>query len=152
MRAVLQRVSQASVATNQTIKSKIGPGLLILLSVGDTDNQEDLKWLCKKIVRLRIFSDETGLMNLSLLQTGGEALILSQFTLHANTKKGNRPSFNHAAPPHLAVQLYNRFVKMFECELNNSSAVKTGEFGANMQVSLINDGPVTIYIDSKLRE
>lgn len=152
MRAVLQRVSHASVAIDGTVKSKIGPGLLILLSIGDVDNQTDLKWMCKKIVRLRIFDDKEGLMNLSLQQTCGEALILSQFTLHANTKKGNRPSFNHAASPGLAVQFYNRFVEMFKSELDEPAAVKTGVFRAHMQVSLVNDGPVTIYMDSKARE
>ncbi len=152
MRAVLQRVSHASIRIDGEIKSEIGPGILILLSVGNSESEDDLKWLCKKIVRLRIFNDGAGLMNLSLLDAGGEALILSQFTLHASTKKGNRPSFNHAAPPDLAALFYNRFVEVLKRELNKPEAVKTGEFGADMQVSLVNDGPVTIYMDTKLRE
>jgi len=150
MRVILQRVSQASVSINNEIHGAIGNGLLILLGVESEDSLEDIQWLTKKIVNQRIFSDEDGKMNLSLLDINGEALVVSQFTLHASTKKGNRPSFIKAASPQIAIPLYEDFIK----ELNEKlqKPVKTGEFGADMQVSLINDGPVTIIMDSKLKE
>lgn len=150
MRVILQRVSQASVSINNEIHGAIENGLLILLGVESEDSLEDTQWLTKKIVNQRIFSDEDGKMNLSLLDINGEALVVSQFTLHASTKKGNRPSFIRAASPQIAIPLYEDFIK----ELNEKlqKPVKTGEFGADMQVSLINDGPVTIIMDSKLKE
>ncbi len=150
MRAVIQRVSQASVTIKGEVKSSIGQGLLILLGVEDADGQEDIEWLCKKISQLRIFSDEAGLMNLSVQDIGGEVIVVSQFTLHASTKKGNRPSFIRAAKPDTAIPLYEKFV----ATLREISALKvaTGEFGADMQVALINDGPVTIAMDTKVKE
>jgi len=150
MRTVIQRVSSASVEINQQIKSKIGVGLLILLGIEHDDKLEDVEWLCGKIVRLRIFGDENGAMNLSVQDIKGEALVVSQFTLHASTKKGNRPSFIKAAKPELAIPLYQNFIATLQKELGKS--IQTGEFGADMKVSLTNDGPVTILIDSKNRE
>jgi D-tyrosyl-tRNA(Tyr) deacylase len=150
MRAVIQRVSNASVTVGRKIHSEIGNGLLILLGIEETDNQEDIEWLCGKILRLRVFDDENGVMNLSVLETGGEVLIISQFTLHASTKKGNRPSYIKAARPEKAILLYESFIKTMDLTLGKPS--KTGIFGAEMQVSLINDGPVTIIIDTKNRE
>jgi D-tyrosyl-tRNA(Tyr) deacylase len=150
MRAVIQRVSQASVAINNEIKSKIQTGLLILLGVEDSDNDEDINWLAKKIVQLRVFGDENEVMNLSVKEIDGEILIVSQFTLHASTKKGNRPSYIKAAKPEIAIPLYERFILQIENELGKK--VMTGEFGAMMQVSLVNDGPVTILIDTKNKE
>jgi D-tyrosyl-tRNA(Tyr) deacylase len=150
MRAVIQRVSNASVTIGRKIHSEIGNGLLILLGIEETDNQEDIEWLCGKILRLRVFDDENGVMNLSVLETGGEVLIISQFTLHASTKKGNRPSYIKAARPEKAIPLYESFIKTMDLTLWKPS--KTGIFGAEMQVSLINDGPVTIIIDTKNRE
>lgn len=150
MRAVIQRVSQASVTIYGEVKSSIGPGLLILLGVEDADGQEDIEWLCKKISQLRIFGDEAGLMNLSVQDIGGEMIVVSQFTLHASTKKGNRPSFIRAAKPEMAIPLYEKFVET----LRTVSGLKvgTGEFGADMKVALVNDGPVTIVIDTKVKE
>lgn len=150
MRAVIQRVSQASVTIYGEVKSSIGPGLLILLCVEDADGQEDIEWLCKKISQLRIFGDEAGLMNLSVQDIGGEMIVVSQFTLHASTKKGNRPSFIRAAKPEMAIPLYEKFVET----LRTVSGLKvgTGEFGADMKVALVNDGPVTIVIDTKVKE
>ena len=150
MRALLQRVSQASVTIDGKEKSRIGWGLLILLGIEHDDGPEDAAWLCKKIAALRIFSDEEGLMNRSVQDIGGSMLVISQFTLHANTKKGNRPSFIRAARPEQAIPLYETFVKMLE-EVSGCP-VGTGEFGADMKVALLNDGPVTIWIDSKTKE
>ena len=150
MRVVIQRVQSASVTINNQIESSTGGGLLILVGVEDADNEDDAVWLCKKIANLRIFNDEQGVMNLSLKNTAGEALIVSQFTLHASTKKGNRPSYIKASKPEIAVPLYEFFCKEMEKELEKP--VKTGIFGADMKVQLLNDGPVTICIDSKNRE
>lgn len=150
MRVVIQRVSQASVEINQHIKSKIGVGLLILLGIEHDDTYEDIEWLCGKIARLRIFGDEDGAMNLSVLDVNGDIIVVSQFTLHASTKKGNRPSFMKAARPEVATPLYQQFIATLQKELGKS--IQTGEFGADMKVALINDGPVTILIDSKNKE
>jgi D-tyrosyl-tRNA(Tyr) deacylase len=150
MRILLQRVSQASVTIEGQIKSSIGPGLLILLGIEHDDVQEDADWLCKKIAGLRIFSDAAGLMNLSVQDIDGNCLVVSQFTLHASTKKGNRPSFIRAARPETAIPLYEYFVKTLEKETNRP--VQTGAFGADMKVALINDGPVTIWMDSRAKD
>lgn len=150
MRVVIQRVSEASVTIDGRIKASIGSGLLILLGIEDADTQEDIAWLCSKISKLRVFGDENGVMNLSVQDVGGELLAVSQFTLHASTKKGNRPSYIRAARPDFAIPMYEAFVK--ELESVSGIPVGTGEFGADMQVRLLNDGPVTIIIDSKLRE
>lgn len=150
MRVVIQRVSSASVETNQQIKSKIGTGLLILLGIEHEDTPEDIEWLCGKIARLRIFADENGVMNLSIQEIKGEVLLISQFTLHASTKKGNRPSYIKAARPEIAIPLYEQFITTLQKELDKP--IQTGEFGADMKVALINDGPVTILIDSKNKE
>ena len=150
MRAVIQRVSTASVTIEGQVKSSIGKGLMILLGIEPADNEADAEWLCKKIGSMRIFSDEAGLMNLSVQDTGGELLVVSQFTLHASTKKGNRPSFIRAARPEQAVPLYEKFVAMLSAE--TGIQVQTGEFGADMKVSLVNDGPVTIIMDSQAKE
>ena len=150
MRAVIQRVSSASVTIDGQVKSSIGKGLLILLGVGYEDGQEDIDWLVKKISGLRIFDDEDGVMNRSVVDVGGEALVVSQFTLMASTKKGNRPSYIHAAGHEIAVPLYESFcVALSE---GVGKPVGTGEFGADMKVSLVNDGPVTICIDTKNKE
>ena len=150
MRVVIQRVKEASVTIDAKIKSAITEGLLILVGVEDVDTDEDIKWLAAKIANLRIFGDENGLMNRSVVDINGEMLVVSQFTLHASTKKGNRPSFLKAAKPDFAVPMYERFV----AELVKISGLKvvTGEFGADMKVALLNDGPVTIWIDSKNKE
>jgi D-aminoacyl-tRNA deacylase len=150
MRVVLQRVSEASVTINGSIKSKIKQGVLILLGIENEDSEEDIQWLCGKIAKMRIFNDENGVMNNSLLEVKGEVLVVSQFTLHASTKKGNRPSYIRAAKPDVAIPLYEKFVKSLEQEIGKP--IGTGEFGADMQVSLLNDGPVTITIDSKNKE
>lgn len=150
MRAVIQRVSEASVTIQGAIKSAIGPGLVVFLAVETNDNADDIEWLGGKIVRLRIFSDEAGLMNRSVQEIHGEILLISQFTLFASTKKGNRPSYLRSAKPEVAIPLYERFVACLGRELGRP--VRTGEFGAMMRVSLTNDGPVTILIDSKARE
>lgn len=150
MRVVLQRVSEASVTINGNVKSQIGQGLLILLGIEAEDSVEDIDWLCGKISRMRIFNDANGVMNESLLQVDGEALVVSQFTLHASTKKGNRPSYIKAAGPDTAIPLYEQFVERLEKELGKE--VGTGEFGADMKVALLNDGPVTIVVDSRNRE
>ena len=147
MRVVIQRVSEASVTINQKIKSQIQQGFLILLGIEPSDNDEDIQWLCKKISGLRVFGDEKGLMNVSIKDISGEIIVVSQFTLHASTKKGNRPSFIKAAKPDIAIPLYEKFVK--QLEMISGRPVYTGEFGADMKVALINDGPVTIIIDSK---
>ena len=150
MRVVIQRVAKASVTIHNITKSSIGVGLLVLLGIESSDAQEDIDWLCGKISRLRVFSDKNGIMNLSVTDIDGEILVVSQFTLHASTHKGNRPSYINAAKPHFAIPMYERFVKKLDEEINKT--VQTGEFGAMMEVSLINDGPVTIIIDSKNRE
>jgi D-tyrosyl-tRNA(Tyr) deacylase len=147
MIVVIQRVSESSVKIDGQVKSSIGEGLMILLGIEDADGQEDVDWLSKKIVNLRIFPDEAGVMNRSVLEVGGEILLISQFTLHASTKKGNRPSYIAAAKPDIAIPLYEKMIESLESELGKS--IGTGEFGADMKVSLINDGPVTILIDSK---
>jgi len=149
MRAVIQRVSAAEVAIGNTIRSSIAGGLLVLLGIEDADNQEDIEWLSAKLVHLRIFDDEQGVMNLDIQQTGGDILIISQFTLHAATKKGNRPSYIKAAKPETALPLYERMIQQLQIDLGKTIA--TGEFGADMRVSLVNEGPVTIIIDSKNR-
>jgi D-aminoacyl-tRNA deacylase len=150
MRVVIQRVKGASVKIGQQIFSEIGPGLLVFVGIEDEDHSEDVDWLCGKIVQLRIFDDSNGVMNLSVIETGGEILAVSQFTLHAKTKKGNRPSYIKAANSTVAIPLYNQFTDSLSRLLGKK--VKTGEFGAMMEVSLVNDGPVTILIDSKNRE
>lgn len=150
MRAIIQRVSQASVTIEGEVKSQIGPGLLILLGIEDTDGGEDIDWLTKKIAQLRIFGDENGLMNLSVQDIKGQIIVVSQFTLHASTKKGNRPSFIRAARPETAIPLYEQFVAALRAI--SGLEVGTGEFGADMKVSLLNDGPVTIVMDTKAKE
>jgi D-tyrosyl-tRNA(Tyr) deacylase len=150
MRVVIQRVSKASVSIGGQLKASIEKGLLVLLGIENSDKQEDIDFLVKKIVNLRIFDDANGVMNCSVLETGGEILCVSQFTLHASTKKGNRPSYIRAAKPDVAVPMYNTFCKELTKALNKT--VQTGEFGADMQVALINDGPVTICMDSKNKE
>lgn len=150
MRVILQRVSEASVTIDRQMKAKIGVGLLILIGIEDNDSVEDIAWLVLKIAKLRIFPDADGMMNLSVQDTGGEIMVVSQFTLHASVKKGNRPSYIRAARPEIAMPLYEQFVAAIRLETN--SKVETGEFGADMKVALINDGPVTIFIDSKNRE
>jgi D-tyrosyl-tRNA(Tyr) deacylase len=150
MRAILQRVSSASVAIAGETVAAIGPGLLVLLGIEDGDGPEDIAWLAPKIARMRIFPDEAGLMNLALTDTGGDAIVVSQFTLHASTKKGNRPSFIRAARPEISEPHYQAFCRALEQEL--AKPVGRGRFGADMQVALINDGPVTIVIDTRNRE
>ena len=150
MRAVIQRVSQAGVAIDGESVASIGQGLLVLLAVEEADTTEDIEWLSGKIVRLRIFNDEAGVMNRSVQEVDGEILLVSQFTLFASTRKGNRPSYSRSARPEMAVPLYEQFIARLTTDLGKP--VKTGKFGADMQVSLVNDGPVTIIIDSKLRE
>ena len=150
MRATIQRVTTASVTVEGKVISKISNGLLIFLGIEDADTADDIKWLSNKIANLRIFNDGEGVMNLSLLQVVGEALVISQFTLHASTKKGNRPSYIKAAKPEIAVPLYESFVAQLEKDLGKK--VGTGVFGADMKVALLNDGPVTIQIDTKNRE
>lgn len=150
MRAVIQRVSKASVAVEGKIISQIGSGVLALLGIEPSDDPEDILWLSRKIINLRIFNDDTGVMNRSLLEVGGEIIVVSQFTLHASTKKGNRPSYIKAAKPEIAIPLYENFVRQMQVDLGKK--VGTGIFGADMKVELINDGPVTIIIDSKNKE
>ena len=150
MRVVIQRVSRANVNIDSKIYSSIKKGLLILLGIETEDNQEDIDWICGKIARLRIFDDSNHVMNLSVQDIQGNCLVVSQFTLHASTKKGNRPSYIRAAPPEIAIPLYEKFISSLQKE--TQLEVKTGVFGANMQVELCNDGPVTIIIDSKNRE
>ena len=150
MRVVIQRVTEASVRINNKVKSAIPGGLLILLGIEDADDQSDIDWLCSKISNLRIFPDREGIMNLSVKDVGGEMLVVSQFTLHASTKKGNRPSYIKASKPDIAIPLYNSFIKTLSTETGRD--IKTGEFGAMMDIHLINSGPVTIVIDSKNRE
>jgi D-tyrosyl-tRNA(Tyr) deacylase len=150
MKVVIQRVSKASVTIDEQRVADIDNGLLILLGIVDEDAQEDINWLAKKVSNLRIFGDEDGIMNKSLIDVDGNAIVVSQFTLHANTKKGNRPSYIKAAKPDIAIPLYEAFVKQLELELGKQ--LQTGEFGADMKVELLNDGPVTIIIDSKQKE
>ena len=150
MRAVIQRVAHASVSISGQVKGQIARGLLVLLAVEDADAADDIEWLSGKIVRLRIFPDDEGLMNRSVQDIGGEALLISQFTLFASTKKGNRPSYTRSARPEIAVPLYEAFKSRLSLDLGKPP--QTGEFGADMQVTLLNDGPVTIIIDSKARE
>ena len=150
MRIVIQRVSHASVTINQQVKSSIGMGFLILLGIGKDDTEEDINWLVKKIIGLRIFDDEMGVMNRSIMDIKGEILIVSQFTLMASYKKGNRPSWIHAAPHELSIPLYNRFCDALSEAMGKP--VGTGEFGADMKVELLNDGPVTICMDTKNKE
>lgn len=147
MIAVIQRVTKASVEINGHVHGKINMGLLLLLGIEEADTSEDIQWLCRKVANLRIFNDGEGVMNKSVLEVKGEVLVISQFTLHASTKKGNRPSYIKAAKPATAVPLYEAFIHQLSAEIGKE--VQTGEFGADMQVSLINDGPVTIIIDSK---
>ena len=150
MRVVIQRVSEASVKINGEITSSIQNGLLVLLGIEDADGDEDIEWLCAKISNLRIFADANGVMNLSVKETNGDILLISQFTLHALTKKGNRPSYIKASKPEIAIPLYEKFISQMEKDINKK--VFTGTFGADMKISLINDGPVTIIIDSKNKE
>lgn len=150
MRAVIQRVSQASVTINNHIRSSIGKGLLVLAGIEDADGPEDLEWLSWKIVNLRIFNDENGVMNVSVKEQGGDILLVSQFTLHASNKKGNRPSYIRASKPEVAIPLYEKFILQLSKDLGKE--IHTGEFGADMKVQLINDGPVTIWFDTKVRE
>jgi len=150
MRAVVQRVAEASVTINNTATDRIRKGLLVFLGIEDQDGDDDIEWLSGKISRLRIFDDSYGVMNLSLKEAGGQVLVVSQFTLHASTKKGNRPSYIRAARPEIAVPLYEKFIKQLSVDLGDK--IHTGEFGANMQVHLVNDGPVTIIIDTKNKE
>jgi len=147
MIAVIQRVSESSVAIGGEVKASIGFGLMLLLGIEAADNQDDIEWLSRKIANLRIFGDEDGVMNKSLLDVAGDALVISQFTLQASTKKGNRPSYIKAARPEIAIPLYEKFVEQLSMDVGKP--VETGEFGADMKVSLINDGPVTILIDTK---
>jgi len=150
MRVVVQRVSHASVTIDGKRVASISKGLLLLLGIVNDDTQDDINWLAKKVSNLRIFGDDNGVMNTSLIDHNGDAIVVSQFTLHANTKKGNRPSYIKAAKPDLAIPLYEAFVKQLEQELGKP--VQTGEFGADMKVELLNDGPVTIIIDTKQKE
>ncbi|HLP19426.1 MAG TPA: D-aminoacyl-tRNA deacylase [Chitinophagales bacterium] len=150
MRVTIQRVSEASVTIERKVKSFIGKGLLVLAGFEQADTREDLEWMSGKIVNLRIFNDENEQMNLSVQDIGGEIILVSQFTLHALTKKGNRPSFIRAAKPDVAIPLYEQFITLLERDLGKS--IGTGTFGADMKVALVNDGPVTINIDSKNRE
>lgn len=150
MKAVIQRVSRASVTVNGSVHSQIGYGLLVLLGIEDADTVEDIEWLSGKIVNLRIFNDENGVMNISLKDISGEILLVSQFTLHASTKKGNRPSYIKASKPDIAIPLYEEMKKQLSKDLGKP--IETGEFGADMKVELLNDGPVTIVIDTKNKD
>ncbi|WP_372754603.1 D-aminoacyl-tRNA deacylase [Labilibaculum sp.] len=150
MRVVVQRVSEAQVKVKSEIIGQIEQGLMVLVGIETEDSEKDVQWLCKKIVHLRIFDDEAGVMNKSLLDVDGNILAISQFTLHAKTKKGNRPSYIAAAKPEISIPLYEKFVACLEKE--SGKKVETGKFGAEMQVSLINDGPVTIVMDTKNKE
>ena len=150
MKAVIQRVSKASVTIEGKIHSEINNGLLVLLGIEDADSMEDIEWLSGKIVHLRIFDDGNGVMNISVKDLKGEILLVSQFTLHASTKKGNRPSYIKASKPDIAIPLYEKMIQQLSVELGNP--IQTGEFGADMKVELLNDGPVTIVIDTKNKE
>lgn len=150
MKAVIQRVQHASVTIEGEIKSGIKQGLLVLIGIEDTDNHEDIEWLTKKIANLRVFDDENGVMNRSVIEIAGEIMVVSQFTLHASTKKGNRPSYIKAAKPNIAIPVYESFCREMEIQINKK--VATGTFGADMKIELLNDGPVTILIDTKNKE
>lgn len=150
MKAVIQRVSSSSVTISNKIVAKIQAGLLILIGIEESDSQEDILWLTSKIANLRIFADENEVMNLSLKDSNGDVIVVSQFTLHALTKKGNRPSYIKAAKPEIAIPLYENFIVQMESELGKK--IQTGQFGADMKVALVNDGPVTIIIDTKNKE
>ncbi|MEO8406292.1 MAG: D-aminoacyl-tRNA deacylase [Chitinophagaceae bacterium] len=150
MRAVIQRVSRASVTINRAVHSSINKGLLVLVGIEDADTEEDIEWLSGKIVNLRIFDDESGVMNLSVKDIEGEIVLVSQFTLHASTKKGNRPSYIKASKPDIAIPLYEKMIKQLTADLGKP--IGTGQFGADMKVELLNDGPVTIVIDTKNKE
>lgn len=150
MRAVIQRVTSAAVTIDGTKKTEISQGLLVLLGIEDSDTDEDISWLSKKMINLRIFNDENDVMNRSVKEINGDILVVSQFTLHASTKKGNRPSYIRAAKPDIAIPMYEKFVRHLENEFGKT--IQTGEFGADMKVSLLNDGPVTIIIDTKNKE
>ncbi|HJT82064.1 MAG TPA: D-aminoacyl-tRNA deacylase [Chthoniobacterales bacterium] len=150
MRAVIQRVSRASVTIEQREHAAIGAGLLILVGIEEADGQDDVEWLAARVSRLRVFNDENGVMNLSVQDINGELLVVSQFTLHASTRKGNRPSYIRAARPETAIPLYQEFLRVLERE--SGRPVKRGQFGADMKIALVNDGPVTIVIDTKSRE
>ncbi len=147
MLAVIQRASEASVTIDGQVEGEIGHGLMVLLGIEEADDKEDIDWLVRKIINLRIFNDEEGVMNKSLIDVHGNLLLISQFTLHASTKKGNRPSYIKAAKPEIAIPLYEQFIEKLEGELGHK--IETGKFGADMKVSLVNDGPVTIIIDTK---
>ncbi len=150
MRVVIQRVTHAEVLINEKVKAAIGAGLLVLAGYEDGDSKDDIDWVCSKIVQLRVFNDDNGVMNMSLLDLHYDLLLVSQFTLHASTKKGNRPSYIRASKPDIAVPLYKMTIEKLSALMNRT--IETGEFGADMQVSLVNDGPVTIIIDSKNKE
>jgi D-aminoacyl-tRNA deacylase len=150
MRVILQRVTQASVTIDAIKVANIGKGLLILVGIEDADNQEDIQWLTNKIVNLRIFGDDNDIMNLSVKDIDGDIIVVSQFTLHAATKKGNRPSYIKASKPDIAIPLYQNFVNQLQADFGKN--IQTGQFGADMKVSLLNDGPVTIFIDTKNKE
>ena len=150
MRCVIQRVGRASVTISNQERAAIGPGLVVLLGIEESDDNADIEWLCNKIIQLRIFADSNGVMNMSVAETGGSIMAISQFTLHARTRKGNRPSYIRAAHPDKAIPMYNRFISVLSALLGRE--VATGEFGAMMQVELVNDGPVTIIMDTKAKE
>jgi D-tyrosyl-tRNA(Tyr) deacylase len=150
MRAVIQRVTHASVTIDDKVNSSIDQGLLVLLGIEDVDNQEDIEWLSGKIINLRIFNDENGVMNVSVKENGGDILLVSQFTLHASTKKGNRPSYIRASKPDIAIPIYENMIQQLSADLGKP--IQTGIFGADMKVELLNDGPVTIVIDTKSKE
>lgn len=150
MRALIQRVSQASVTVEGKITASIGQGLLVLLGIEDADTNEDIQWLSKKIIQLRIFNDANGVMNLDVTNVGGEIIVVSQFTLHAMTKKGNRPSYINASKPDFAIPMYEKFCQQLSSDLGKP--IGTGVFGAHMDVALVNDGPVTIWMDTKNKE
>src|SRR5574344_1967275 len=150
MRVVIQKVSKPSVSIDNSLKSSIGKGMLILLGIEDLDTAEDINWLCENICKLRIFDDQEGVMNIPITEIDGEILLVSQFTLHASVKKGNRPTYIRASKPDFAIPMYEKFIDKLQFELGKD--IKTGVFGADMQVELINDGPVTIIIDSKNKE
>lgn len=150
MRAVIQRVGKASVTIDGKIHSQIGNGLLVLLGIEDADTYEDIEWLSGKIINLRIFNDENGVMNISVKENGGDILLVSQFTLHASTKKGNRPSYIKASKPEIAIPVYEKMIQQLSTDLGKK--IYTGEFGADMKVELLNDGPVTIVVDTKNKE
>lgn len=150
MRAIIQRVTHASVTINGNLKAEINSGLLVLIGIEDADTDDDILWLSNKIVHLRIFDDENKIANISVKDVGGDILLVSQFTLHANTKKGNRPSYIKASKPPIAIPMYEKMIIQLEKDLGKK--IFTGEFGADMQVQLLNDGPVTIWVDTKMRE